>query len=72
MRDEEQNVDEEGEESDEEGGKGEDEQRQEIARRVGGGVKVGGDGEAEANERHEGSDRVDDEDGRQGMALCRG
>lgn len=72
MGNEEQNVDEEGEEGDKEGGEGKDEQGEEIARRVGGRVEVGGDGEAKANERHKGGDGVDDEDGGQGMALCGG
>lgn len=35
---------------------------------MGGRVEVGGDGEGEADERHEGGDGVDDEDGGEGMA----
>lgn len=72
MGNEEQNIDEKGEEGDEEGGKGKDKQGQEIAGRVGGRVEVSGDGETKANERHQGSDWVDDENGRQSMALCGG
>jgi hypothetical protein len=68
MRNEEQDVDEEGQQRDEKGGEGKDEQCKEIARRVRRRVKVGSDSKAEADEGHEGGDGMDDEDGREGMA----
>lgn len=34
-------------------------------------VEVGGKGQAEANESHEGGNRVNDEDGREGVAGAR-
>jgi hypothetical protein len=49
MRNEEQNVDEESQQRDQECGKGEDQQCEQVARRVGRRVEMGSDGESEAN-----------------------
>ena len=65
-------VDEESKERDQESREGEDEQGEEVARRMGRRVKMSSDGQAEANERHESCDRVDDEDGGKSMSLGRG
>lgn len=69
MRNEQQNVNQEGQQRDEQCRKREDEQGEKVARRVGGRVEVGSDGETEAYQRHESCDGVHDEDGRKRMAL---
>ena len=62
MRHEEENVDQKCEKTDEQGGNGEDEQSEEVSGRVRRSVKVGGDGEAKANEGQESGDWMNDED----------
>jgi hypothetical protein len=62
---EQKDIDQESQESNEQGWEGQNEQSQKIARRVGGRVEVSGHGQAEANERQESCDRMDDEDGRE-------
>jgi hypothetical protein len=71
VRHEEQDVDQERQQRDQKRGEGEDEQRKQVTRRMGGRVEVRGDGESKADQRHEGRDGVHDEDGREGMArVC--
>lgn len=66
--DEEQDVDEEGEQSNDHGGDGEDQQAEQEARGAGGRVEVRGDGQSEADEDEKGGDGVHDEDAGEGMA----
>ena len=72
MRNEEQDVDEESQQRDQKRGEGEDEQREQVARRVGGRVEVRSDGESEADQCHESRNGVHDKDGREGMARACG
>jgi hypothetical protein len=67
-----EDVDEESEQRDQQSREGEYKQGEEVARRVGGRVEVSSDGETEAYQRHEGCDRVHDENGGKRMALGRG
>lgn len=60
---EEQNVDEEGEQSDEESREGEDEEGQEVSRRMARAMEVSGHCKAKADQGEESGDGVDDEDG---------
>lgn len=69
MRHEQQDVNEESEQRDQQSREREYEQGEEVARRVGGRVEVGSDGETEANQRHESCDGVHDENGGKRMAL---
>jgi hypothetical protein len=62
MRDEQKNIDQESQERNQQSGEGQNEQSQKIARRVSGRVEMGSDSQAEANERQESCDRVNDED----------
>lgn len=68
MRDEEEDIDQECQEGDEQGGHGQDEEGQEVAWRVRRSVEVRGDGETEAYQGEEGGDGVDDEDGGEGVS----
>lgn len=71
MRDEKEDVDEEGQEGDQQGGEEKDQQAEEIPGGVGGGVKMGGGGEGQADQITESGDGVDDEEGRQGVPRTR-
>jgi hypothetical protein len=62
MRDEQKDIDQESQERNKQGGEGQNEQSQKIARRVSGRVEMGGHSQAEANERQESCDRMNDED----------
>jgi len=66
------NVDQEGQKGDQQGGECQNEQSQEVARRVSRRVEVSSDCQCEADERQEGRDRVDDEDGRKRGSRARG
>lgn len=72
MWNEKKNVDQEGQKGDQQGGECQNEQSQEVARRVSRRVEVSSDCQCEANERQEGRDRVDDEDGRKRGSRARG
>jgi hypothetical protein len=65
VRNEQKNVDQESQECDQQGGEGQNEQSQKIARRVGGRVEMSGHSQGEANEGQESCDGMNDEDGRE-------
>lgn len=72
VRYEEQDVDEEGQQRNQKSGEGKDEQRKQVAWRVGGRVEVSGDGEPKADQRHEGCDGVHNKDRGEGVARACG
>lgn len=63
-----QDVGKESEQRDQQRREGQDQKREEVSRRVDERVKMGGNSETVAYQRHEGRNRVHDEDGRQCMA----
>jgi len=71
VRNEQQNIDQESQESNQQGGESQNEKSQQIARRVGGRVEVSGHSQAEANEGQESCDGMDDEDGRERCSSAR-
>lgn len=62
MRDEEKDIDKEGEKSDEEGRESKDEEGEEVSRRMAWAMEVGGHSEAEAYQSEKGGDGVNNED----------
>lgn len=68
MRDEQQDIDEEGQQRCEEGKDADDEDEEEVADGVRRGVEVGGKGQDQHDQGQEGGNGVEDEDGRQGRA----
>ena len=71
VRDKEQDVDEKSEQGDEERGQLQDQQGQEITRRMRGLLEVRSEGHQEAYEGEKGGDRVDDQDGRKRPSRTR-
>ena len=63
MRHEQEDIDEESEQGDEERGQLQDEQYEKITGRMRGAVEMGGEGHEEADQRKEGSNRMNDQDG---------
>jgi hypothetical protein len=72
MRNKQQDINKECEQRDQQSRKREYEQGEKVARRVGGRVEMGSNGETKAYQRHEGSDGVHNEDRRKRVALGRG
>lgn len=72
MRNEKQDIDQEGEESDEESREGKDEEGEEVSRRMARAMEVSGHCKAEADQGEEGGDGVNDEDGRKAVPRVLG